>query len=38
MILEVAILDGKPSQEAAFERDFAKASTYICSFRNSRHP
>ena len=31
MILEVAILDIKPSQEAAFERDFAIASTYIRS-------
>jgi len=29
MILEVAILDVKPSQEAAFERDFATASAYI---------
>jgi heme-degrading monooxygenase HmoA len=31
MVLEVAILDIKPSQEAAFERDFAKASAYISS-------
>ena len=31
MILELAILDVKPSQEAAFERDFAKASVYISS-------
>ena len=31
MILEVAILDVKPSQETAFERDFAKASAYISS-------
>ena len=31
MILEVAILDVKPDREAAFERDFAKASTYISS-------
>ncbi len=31
MILEVAILDVKPSQEAAFERDFAKASVHISS-------
>ena len=29
MILEVAILDVKPNHEAAFERDFAIASTYI---------
>ena len=29
MILEVAILDVKPNQEAAFERDFAEASAYI---------
>lgn len=29
MILEVAILDVKPSQEAAFERDFAEASAFI---------
>ncbi len=29
MVLEVAILDVKPGQEAAFERDFAKASAYI---------
>jgi heme-degrading monooxygenase HmoA len=29
MILEVAILDVKPGQEAAFERDFATASQYI---------
>ncbi len=31
MILEVAILDVKPDQEAAFERDFAVASIYISS-------
>ena len=31
MILEVAILDVIPSREAAFERDFAEASTYISS-------
>ena len=31
MILEVAILDVKLSQEAAFERDFQVASTYISS-------
>lgn len=31
MILEVAILDVRPAQEAAFERDFVKASTYISS-------
>jgi heme-degrading monooxygenase HmoA len=31
MILEVAILDVKPGQETAFERDFAKASAYISS-------
>ena len=31
MILEVAILDVKPGQEADFERDFAKASAYISS-------
>lgn len=31
MILEVAILDVKPGQEAAFERDFAIASRYISS-------
>jgi len=29
MILEVAILDVKPGQEAAFERDFAIASAFI---------
>jgi len=29
MVLEVAILDVKPGQEAAFERDFATASAYI---------
>jgi heme-degrading monooxygenase HmoA len=29
MILEVAILDVKPGQEAAFERDFAKASAFL---------
>lgn len=29
MILEVAILNVKPNQEAAFERDFAAASVYI---------
>lgn len=29
MILEVAILDVKPGQERAFERDFAAASVYI---------
>lgn len=31
MILEVAILDVKPGQEAAFERDFAVASACIRS-------
>ena len=31
MILEVAILDVKASQEAAFERDFTEASAYISS-------
>jgi len=31
MILEVARLDVKPGQEAAFERDFATASAYISS-------
>jgi len=31
MILEVAILDVKPGQEAAFETDFASASIYIRS-------
>ena len=31
MILEVAILDIKPGQEAAFERDFTIASAYISS-------
>lgn len=31
MILEVAVLDVKPNQEAAFERDFVEASTYISS-------
>lgn len=31
MILEVAVLDVKPDQTAAFERDFAQASTYISS-------
>lgn len=31
MILEVAILDVKPGQETAFERDFVKASVYISS-------
>ncbi len=31
MILEVAILDVKPGQETAFERDFAVASQYIRS-------
>ena len=31
MILEVAILDVKPGQESAFERDFAAASQYIRS-------
>jgi heme-degrading monooxygenase HmoA len=31
MILEVALLDVKPGQEAAFERDFATASAYISS-------
>jgi heme-degrading monooxygenase HmoA len=29
MILEVAILDVKPGQEAAFEKDFATAARYI---------
>ena len=29
MILEVAVLDVKPGQEAAFERDFARASVFI---------
>jgi heme-degrading monooxygenase HmoA len=31
MILEVAILDVKPDQTAAFERDFAEASVCISS-------
>ena len=31
MILEVAILDVKESQETGFERDFAEASAYISS-------
>ena len=31
MILESAILDVKPGQEAAFERDFVTASVYISS-------
>ena len=31
MILEVAILDVKPGQELAFERDFAIASKLICA-------
>ncbi len=31
MILEVAILDVRPGQEAAFERDFAAASACIRS-------
>jgi heme-degrading monooxygenase HmoA len=31
MILEVAILDVKPGLATAFERDFARASTYIRS-------
>ena len=31
MILEVATLDVKPGQEAAFERDFAAASVFIGS-------
>jgi heme-degrading monooxygenase HmoA len=31
MILEVATLDVKPGQEAAFERDFAQASAFISS-------
>ncbi|MBK1884591.1 antibiotic biosynthesis monooxygenase [Luteolibacter pohnpeiensis] len=31
MILEVAILDVKPGEEAAFERDFSDASSYISS-------
>lgn len=31
MILEVAILDVKPGQEAAFESDFAKAAIFISS-------
>ncbi len=31
MILEVAILEVKPGQESAFERDFATASSYISS-------
>jgi heme-degrading monooxygenase HmoA len=29
MILEVAVLDVKPGQAAAFEQDFARASVYI---------
>ena len=29
MILEVAVLDVRPGEENAFERDFAKASRYI---------
>jgi len=31
MILEVAILDVKPGEETAFERDFVIASEYISS-------
>ena len=31
MILEIAILDVKPTLEAAFERDFKVASAYISS-------
>jgi heme-degrading monooxygenase HmoA len=31
MILEVAILEVKPTQEVAFERDFTEASAYIGS-------
>jgi heme-degrading monooxygenase HmoA len=31
MILEVAVLDVKPGEEIAFERDFAIASEYISS-------
>jgi len=31
MIVEVAVLNVKPSHEAAFERDFAIASEYISS-------
>ena len=31
MILEVATLDVRPGQQAAFERDFAQASVYISS-------
>lgn len=31
MVLEVAILDVKAGQEAAFEKDFARASVYISS-------
>ena len=31
MILEVAVLDVKPGQETAFERDFAKAAVFISS-------
>ena len=31
MILEVATLDVRPGQQAAFERDFALASVYISS-------
>ncbi len=33
MILEAAMLDVKPGQEAAFESDFAKASVYIGSIK-----
>ena len=33
MILEVAILDVKPGQENAFERDFVRASAYISAMK-----
>jgi heme-degrading monooxygenase HmoA len=31
MILELAVLDVRPGQETAFEKDFARASQYIRS-------
>ena len=33
MILEVAVLDVRPGEEAAFERDFALASRFISSVK-----
>jgi len=36
MILEVALLDVKPGQETAFERDFTQASVYISSIPGYR--